>query len=90
MSGCVILSLKLISSGDDSPALLTTHNIPSSLLDSLVYDPSWNPATDDQAIHRAYRIGQEKDVLVYRFISAGTVEGTVVCVLLPVAIFVFV
>ena len=44
-----------------------------------VYDPSWNPATDDQAIHRAYRIGQKKDVLVYRFISAGTVEGTSGC-----------
>lgn len=40
----------------------------------IVYDPSWNPAEDSQAVDRAYRIGQTKEVLVYRLIAAGTVE----------------
>ena len=37
-------------------------------------DPSWNPAADMQAIDRAYRIGTKRDVNVYRFVSAGTIE----------------
>lgn len=37
-------------------------------------DPWWNPAVEDQATDRAYRIGQEKHVTVYRLITAGTVE----------------
>lgn len=37
-------------------------------------DPSWNPAQDLQAIDRAYRLGTKKDVHVFRFISAGSVE----------------
>lgn len=35
---------------------------------------SWNPAEDRQAVDRAYRIGQLKDMVVYRFIMAGSVE----------------
>lgn len=38
------------------------------------YDPWWNPAVEDQATDRAYRIGQEKPVFVYKFIAAGSVE----------------
>lgn len=38
------------------------------------YDLWWNPAVEDQATDRAHRIGQRRDVLVYRFISAGTFE----------------
>lgn len=38
------------------------------------YDLWWNPAVEEQATDRAFRIGQQKDVLVYRFISAGTFE----------------
>lgn len=38
------------------------------------YDPWWNPAVEDQATDRAYRIGQTKNVFVYRFITKGTVE----------------
>ena len=41
---------------------------------AIIYDPSWNPADDAQAVDRCYRIGQTKDVVVYRFIAAGTVE----------------
>ena len=39
-----------------------------------VLDPWWNPATENQAIARAHRIGQDKKVFVYRFISAETIE----------------
>ena len=41
------------------------------------YDLWWNPATENQATDRAYRIGQQKDVLVYRLISVGTFEEKV-------------
>uniref|UniRef100_A0A8C5LPT9 DNA excision repair protein ERCC-6-like 2 n=1 Tax=Leptobrachium leishanense TaxID=445787 RepID=A0A8C5LPT9_9ANUR len=40
----------------------------------VVFDPTWNPANDLQAIDRAYRIGQCRDVKVFRLISLGTVE----------------
>jgi SNF2 family DNA or RNA helicase len=38
------------------------------------YDPWWNPAAENQATDRAYRIGQEKPVFVYKLIARGTVE----------------
>ena len=40
----------------------------------VVVDPSWNPAYDLQAQDRAYRIGQTRDVEVFRLVSAGTIE----------------
>ncbi|KAJ0068256.1 hypothetical protein NL108_018227 [Boleophthalmus pectinirostris] len=40
----------------------------------VIYDPSWNPATDAQAVDRAYRIGQKENVVIYRLITCGTVE----------------
>lgn len=40
----------------------------------IIYDPDWNPATDTQARERAWRIGQNKQVTIYRLISAGTIE----------------
>ncbi|CAL1297537.1 unnamed protein product [Larinioides sclopetarius] len=40
----------------------------------IIYDPSWNPATDAQAVDRVYRIGQQNNVIVYRLITCGTVE----------------
>jgi len=39
-----------------------------------ILDPWWNPAVEMQAINRAHRIGQDKSVFVYRFISSETVE----------------
>lgn len=38
------------------------------------FDRWWNPAVEDQATDRAFRIGQKKNVLVYKFICQGTVE----------------
>ncbi len=38
------------------------------------YDPWWNPAVEDQATDRAYRIGQKNSVHVIRLISKGTIE----------------
>jgi superfamily II DNA or RNA helicase len=38
------------------------------------YDPWWNPAAEEQATDRAYRIGQDKPVFVYRLLCQGTVE----------------
>ncbi|CAG9786341.1 unnamed protein product [Diatraea saccharalis] len=40
----------------------------------IIYDPDWNPATDNQAKERAWRIGQQRNVTVYRLVSAGTIE----------------
>ena len=37
-------------------------------------DPWWNHAAEGQAIARAHRIGQQRSVFVYRFVSAGTLE----------------
>jgi SNF2 family DNA or RNA helicase len=38
------------------------------------YDPWWNPAVEEQATDRAYRIGQDKPVFVYKLIAEKTVE----------------
>jgi superfamily II DNA or RNA helicase len=41
------------------------------------YDRWWNPAVEDQATDRAYRIGQTRPVQVHRLISEGTVEDRI-------------
>src|SRR5262249_30355791 len=38
------------------------------------FDRWWNPAVEDQATDRAYRIGQKKNVLVHKLVCRGTVE----------------
>ncbi|MGD8794206.1 MAG: C-terminal helicase domain-containing protein, partial [Anaerolineae bacterium] len=38
------------------------------------YDRWWNPAVEDQATDRAFRIGQTRDVQVHKFLCAGTLE----------------
>lgn len=40
----------------------------------IIYDPWWNPAVETQAADRAYRIGQDKPVFVYKLITENTVE----------------
>lgn len=44
----------------------------------IIYDPDWNPAVDTQARERAWRIGQDKQVTIYRLLSAGTIEEKVI------------
>ncbi len=39
-----------------------------------IIDPWWNPAAENQAINRAHRIGQDKKVFVYRFITEDSIE----------------
>ncbi len=39
-----------------------------------ILDPWWNPASEEQAVNRAHRIGQEKNVFVFRFISENSIE----------------
>jgi SNF2 family DNA or RNA helicase len=41
-------------------------------------DPWWNPAAENQAMDRVYRIGQKNPVTVYKFITSGTVEEKIV------------
>lgn len=43
----------------------------------IVFDPNWNPSHDLQAQDRAYRLGQTRNVRVYRLITAGTVEENI-------------
>ncbi|CAJ0931168.1 unnamed protein product, partial [Mesorhabditis belari] len=40
----------------------------------LIFDPCWNPSTDSQARERAWRIGQIRDVTIYRLVTHGTIE----------------
>jgi SNF2-related domain/Helicase conserved C-terminal domain len=40
-------------------------------------DPWWNPATEAQAVDRTHRIGQTRNVMVYRLIATGTIEEKV-------------
>lgn len=40
----------------------------------IIFDPDWNPSTDIQARERAWRLGQKKEVTIYRLMTAGTIE----------------
>ena len=42
------------------------------------YDPWWNPAAENQATDRAYRIGQDKPVFVHKLITEGSIEERIV------------
>ena len=44
------------------------------------YDPWWNPATEQQATDRSWRIGQTQPVFVYRLIAKGTIEERIVAI----------
>lgn len=40
----------------------------------IIFDPDWNPSTDIQARERAWRIGQTRQVTIYRLLTSGTIE----------------
>jgi len=40
----------------------------------VIFDPDWNPMVDIQATDRALRIGQKRDVAIYRFVVDDTIE----------------
>lgn len=40
----------------------------------IIFDPDWNPSTDLQARERAWRLGQKRDVTIYRLMTRGTIE----------------
>ncbi|CAE6876807.1 hypothetical protein R69746_08825 [Paraburkholderia aspalathi] len=41
------------------------------------FDRWWNPAVENQATDRAFRIGQRRNVLVHKFVCRGTVEDRI-------------
>ncbi|KAJ9074334.1 DNA-dependent ATPase protein rad54 [Entomophthora muscae] len=43
----------------------------------VLFDPDWNPASDQQALARVWRDGQKKVCFIYRLIAAGTIEEKV-------------
>ena len=43
----------------------------------VIFDPNWNPTHDLQAQDRAYRLGQSRDVKVYRLVCSGTIEENI-------------
>ncbi|MDD9951672.1 MAG: DEAD/DEAH box helicase [Zetaproteobacteria bacterium] len=65
---CMLLSLKAAGTGLN---LTAAENV-------YIMDPWWNPAAENQAADRAHRIGQDKTVMVTRFIAKGTVEEKMV------------
>lgn len=40
----------------------------------IIFDPDWNPSTDAQARERAWRLGQKREVIIFRLMTAGTIE----------------
>ena len=46
-------------------------------------DPWWNPATEAQAVDRTHRIGQTRNVMVYRLIAKDTIEEKVLALAKP-------
>jgi SNF2 family DNA or RNA helicase len=45
------------------------------------FDRWWNPAVEDQASDRAYRIGQDRPVQIHRLITEGTLEDRIASVI---------
>ncbi|HUR22663.1 MAG TPA: DEAD/DEAH box helicase [Acidimicrobiales bacterium] len=66
-AGALVLSIKAGGSGLN----LTTAN------HVVLYDRWWNPAVEDQARDRAWRIGQDKTVISHRLVCPGTVDERV-------------
>jgi chromatin-remodeling ATPase INO80 len=44
----------------------------------IFYDHDWNPSNDSQAMDRAHRLGQTRQVTVYRLITRGTIDERII------------
>lgn len=70
--------MKDFQEGPGAPIFLLTTQVGGLGLTKaarvIVVDPAWNPSTDNQSVDRAYRIGQNKDVIVYRLMTSATNE----------------
>lgn len=40
----------------------------------IIVDPDWNPTIEQQGIDRAHRFGQEREVSIYRMVTANSIE----------------
>jgi SNF2 family DNA or RNA helicase len=74
--------LERFRSGDDPVFLISLKagGVGLNLVEAdycFLLDPWWNPATEAQAIDRTHRIGQTRQVMVYRLISQNTIEEKV-------------
>ena len=47
----------------------------------ILCEPQWKPSTEEQAISRAYRMGQSRDVVVYRLLTEDSIDATMLDVL---------
>ncbi|MCU1356963.1 MAG: Helicase, family [Acidimicrobiales bacterium] len=70
-AGALVLSLKAGGTGLNLTA--ASHVV--------LYDRWWNPAVEDQATDRAYRIGQTRTVNVHKLVTAGTLEDRIATML---------
>lgn len=74
--------IKDFNKGDTEIYLISTAagglglNLPSANR-VVIFDFRWNPIMEEQAVGRAYRIGQTKPTFVYRFVAGGTFEDSV-------------
>lgn len=74
--------IKDFNKGDTDIYLISTAagglglNLPSANR-VIIFDFKWNPIMEEQAVGRAYRIGQTKPTFVYRFVAGGTFEDSV-------------
>lgn len=74
-----ILFFDYVFSSDIFAFLLSTRagglGINLTAADTVIfYDSDWNPTVDQQAMDRAHRLGQTRQVTVYRLIARGTIE----------------
>jgi len=76
--------VKTFQKSDDIPLFLISMKagglgLNLTAADYIIHlDPWWNPAVEDQASDRAYRIGQTRPVTVYRLISKNTIEEKII------------
>ena len=65
---CMLISLMAGSCGLN---LISANNV-------ILVDPWWNPSVETQAIERVHRIGQTKNVNIYRFVCKNTIEERII------------